>query len=251
LRRSPVDCRCESFGFGTQADWRAEDVRSRRGKYQFQLTFRSQAVCPIELQVPGRHNVWNATAAAALAARCGVPARAISEGLRHFRGLRRRLETVGVAGGVAVLDDYAHHPAEVAASLAAVREMYPGRRLWCAFQPHQASRTAALFDEFARSLRNTDKLIVADIYRAREADARPGEIRAADLAQRCRQIGRSAAGAGEFSPDVLQVHAIRDIQDVLGDALEPLDVLITMGAGDIGKIAHGIDQRFRKNHAAG
>jgi UDP-N-acetylmuramate--alanine ligase len=195
----------------------------------------------VDLQVPGKHNVANAVAAAALAIHCGASASAISRALADFGGLRRRMESVGVIGGVAVLDDYAHHPTEVAASLAAVREMYPGRRLWCVFQPHQASRTACLIEGFARSLRNADKIIVADIYRAREPGRRPGEIRSADLAARIRNFGG----------DVLQVHAIHDIQDLLDTALQPLDVLITMGAGDIGKVAHGLDKRFRENRAAG
>jgi len=243
---SLLERRTESFGAGGDCDWRAERVRSQRGRYRFQLMRQGKPCCDIELAVPGKHNVANATAAAALAAHCGVPISAIAEGLHSFRGLRRRLEMVGTADGIVLVDDYAHHPTEVTASLATVREMFPGRRVWCVFQPHQSSRTAALLDEFARSLLVADTIVVADIYRAREGEFRTGEVQAVDLARRCRELG-----GGEFAPDVLQVHAIRDIQDVLQKEIKPLDVLVTLGAGDIGKIAHEFDQRVRENRQAG
>ena len=182
--------------------------------------------------MPGRHNVVNALAAIAAACHVGVSWRAIRAGLTGFGGLRRRLETVADRQSLAVVDDYAHLPTEVAASLATVRQMYPGRRLWCVFQPHQASRTAHLLDELATSLQNADKLVVAEIFRARETAARPGEVRAADLARR-------AAGLGAT---VVDAHAVDEIRAHLDRALKAGDVVVTLGAGDIGNLAHGIAQ---------
>jgi UDP-N-acetylmuramate--alanine ligase len=193
----------------------------------------------VALQVPGRHNVLNALAAAALASAAGAPAAAVGEALASFRGLKRRLEVIGCRGGVTWIDDYAHHPTEVRASLAAVRRMYPGRRLWCVFQPHQASRTAALLDEFAESLHNADKLAVVGIFRAREPMARPGEVTEADL----------AAAAAARGTDVLDEHRSEWIAARLTRELRPGDVLITMGAGDIGKIGQAVYQRLRKDRA--
>jgi UDP-N-acetylmuramate--alanine ligase len=124
------------------------------------------------------------------------------------------------------MDDYAHHPTEVRAAVATVRQMYPGARLWCIFQPHQASRTAALLDEFADSLQNTDVALVADIFRAREGALRTGEVTAADLAERARHKGVS----------IPAVHDTTEIAAYLHDQLRSGDVLLTLGAGDIGKL---------------
>ena len=116
----------------------------------------------------------------------GLARKPMVRGLESFAGLRRRLEWLGCWQGVTLLDDYAHHPTEVSAALRAVGEMYPGRRVWCVFQPHQASRTAHLLDELAASLQNADRVFVAEIFRAREPSPRPGEVTAADLARRIR-----------------------------------------------------------------
>ena len=121
------------------------------------------------------------------------------------------------------MDDYAHHPTEVAAALAAVRRLFPKRRLWCVFQPHQASRTARLLDELAASLQNADRLLVAEICRAREGPQRPGEVTAADLARTTAALG----------VDVVPGHAAAEIVQTLDAGLMPGDVLVTLGAGDM------------------
>ena len=123
----------------------------------------------------------------------------------------------------------------------AVRQMYPSRRIWCVFQPHQVSRTANLLDETAQSLQNADKVSITDIFRAREPEYRPGEVTAADLAAAVRGRGT----------DVSHVHSFGRIERQLENELRPDDVLITMGAGDIGKISNGFADRLRKNRAAG
>lgn len=234
-------CRVETFGFGRRSDWSARGVIGRRGRYGFAIHRRQRHVADVALGVAGRHNVLNALAAAALASENGLAAEQIGAGLSDFRGLRRRLEHVGTRGGVTVLDDYAHHPTEVAAGLDAVRQMYPGRRLWCVFQPHQVSRTRRLLDELAHSLQNADTVAVAEIYRAREPVPRPGEVSAAELAARVRRRGI----------DVADVHAPDEILALLASRVSPGDVLITMGAGDIGKVCYGFMDRLREDRAAG
>ena len=175
------------------------------------------------MPVAGRHNVLNALAAAALARAAGAEPPDIRSGLAGFPGLRRRLEVLGVCGGVVLVDDYAHHPTEVTASLAALRQMFPGRRLWCVFQPHQASRTERLLDELAASLQNADKVLVAEVFRAREGPPRPGEATAADLARQVR-----AGGVETFD-----AHGVEKIARLLETRLAAGDVLATLGAGDI------------------
>jgi UDP-N-acetylmuramate--alanine ligase len=184
----------------------------------------------VQLRIPGRHNVLNALAAAALAWENGVEAEAILGGLGRFAGLRRRLEVVGCWRGVVLVDDYAHHPTELQAAVEAVRRMYPGRRLWCVFQPHQAVRTEYLLDELAESLKNVDKVVVSEIFRAREPPPKSGEVTAADLAERIEALGGEVAGAG----------ADDRIVGLLEAELRPGDVLMTVGAGDIRKVACGL-----------
>jgi UDP-N-acetylmuramate--alanine ligase len=234
-----VDCRVTTFGLRRGADWTAERLQSCRGRYRFWIAERGCPLAEVVSHTPGKHNVTNALAAAALAINAGANPEATAAALSSFRGLERRLEVKGSRGGVTWIDDFAHHPTEIRAALSTVRAMYPGRRLWCIFQPHQASRTAALLDELAASLHNADKIAVAEIYRAREPSARPGEVTAADL----------AAATARLGGDVLDEHySDRLVADVAND-LRPGDMLITMGAGDIGKIGQAIYQRLRKDRA--
>jgi UDP-N-acetylmuramate--alanine ligase len=182
--------------------------------------------------------VVNALAAAAAASHAGADWRAIQTGLEGFGGLSRRLEVVLETPRLTIIDDFAHLPTEIAGGLAALRECYAGRRMWCVFQPHQASRTACLLDELAESLQNADRVIVADIFRARERAAKTGEVSARDLAARVASRGVEVIGVGDDS----------EILSRLAAGLQDEDVVVTMGAGNIGKIAHGLAQRIRKNH---
>ncbi|NUQ62062.1 MAG: UDP-N-acetylmuramate--L-alanine ligase [Pirellulales bacterium] len=234
-------CRVQTFGFDPGADWSVGRGASVRGRWRFELYHAGSYVVDVSLQVPGWHNVLNALAAATVAWENGVEGATIAAGLGAFRGLHRRLEVMGAWRGVTLIDDYAHHPTEVTATLAAVRRMYPGRRLWCVLQPHQASRTKHLLDELAASLQNADRVIVADIYRAREPEVSPGDVTAADLAAKVRQ-GRA---------HVADVHATAEILGLLEKQLESGDVLVTMGAGDIRKIGHGLIDGIREDRAAG
>lgn len=235
----------QTFGCDASADWHAENVRSRVGRYRFTLRHCRRLVADVTLSVAGRHQVGNAVAAAALAQAAGAPDEAISEGLRQFRGLKRRLELLGSWQGITLVDDYAHHPTEVRAALAAVRELYPGRRLWCIFEPHQASRTGHLLDEFAASLQNADVVAVAEIVRAREGPPRAGEVQAADLAERTGEAGRIGGG-----PRVIGCHSRREILEQLVAQATAGDVVLTLGAGDIRNVCHGLASRLRRPCAA-
>ncbi|HTQ38274.1 MAG TPA: Mur ligase family protein [Pirellulales bacterium] len=231
--------RAATFGFSRAADWRATNLEHRLGRYRFDLVRHDKKLAHVTLGVTGRHHVLNAVAAAGMARHCGVSAQQIAQGLAAFRGLKRRLEVRGRWGGVPWVDDYAHHPTEVKAALATVRQMFPRRRVWCVFQPHQASRLAALLDETAASLHNADRIAVADVYRARESAGGEGEATAADVADLL------TAGGNE----VLDEHHPVAIAERLSNELQPGDVLLTMGAGDLGKIFDEFQKRVRRNCA--
>jgi UDP-N-acetylmuramate--alanine ligase len=253
-----MNCRTQSFGLSRRADWSARGLQTRRGGHRFQLVHRGRSLAELALPIPGLHNVLNAIAATAAAVEAGVDPQTATTAIAAFPGLRRRLELIGTFGGVTLLDDYAHHPTAVRAALTTVRRMYPGRRLWCVFQPHQASRTAALLDELAASLHNADRLVVAEIYRAREPSPRPGEVTAADLSAAVRNTtvrqatvrqttGRQTADSEDC--DVCDEHDFHGIQTRLQNELRDGDVLITIGAGDIGKISEFLVQRLRSHCA--
>jgi len=220
-----AQCRVETFGLVEEADWSPRHTTADGGYYRFEIWHAGQPLGDVRLRVPGEHNVLNALAAAALAAGAGAWGEAILAGLNGFRGIRRRLESRGAWRGVVLVDDYAHHPTEVRAALRTIRQMYPGARLWCVFQPHQASRTAALLDELAASLENTETVLVAEVFRAREPAVNAG-VTAADLAARARSRGVC----------VPPVHSAAEIVRHLRTALRPGDVLLTLGAGDIGNL---------------
>jgi UDP-N-acetylmuramate--alanine ligase len=142
----------------------------------------------------------------------------VGETLRGFRGVRRRFEVKGEAGGVTVVDDYAHHPTQIRATLRAARERYPGREVWVVFQPHTYSRTKALLDDFAASFAEADHVVVTDIYAAREFD----------------DLGVSAADivARMAHPDVRHIANLHDAAHDLAPRIQPGDILLTLGAGD-------------------
>ena len=172
----------------------------------------------LELSIPGRHNVRNALAALAVANWHGIPPKRAARMLRDFHGAGRRFELIGEEGGVIVIDDYAHHPTEIAATLSAARMRWPTRRLWAVFQPHTYSRTKALLNEFAGSFDDADQVVVLDIYPAREK---------IDLGMHSSQIVERMD-----HPSAVYVPDIEGAAAYLLERVEPDDVVITMSAGD-------------------
>ena len=187
-------------------DWRHFDVLCD-GKFY----------CHLDMGVLGRHNAMNALAASAAAWMMGIPGQAVSRGLVSFHGAGRRMEFKGKFHGADVYDDYAHHPDEVAATISAVRDAMPGRRLVLAFQPHTYSRTSALFDDFVRELSRADVLVLAEIYAARERNT----------------IGISSADVAEKIPGAVFCETLPEVTEYLRQNVREGDVVLTMGAGDI------------------
>lgn len=241
-----LDARHETFALEAAADWQASEITAFGGRHEFDLRYRGKNLGRLRLQVPGRHNVINALAAVALAQHAGAKLPEILGSLQEFRGVERRFEQKELAKRIRWINDYAHHPTEVAAALATVRQVAPQARVWCVFQPHQASRTERLWEGFAQSLQNADKIAIADIFHAREKPRRSGEVTAANLAAELRRRGC----------DVLDGHQPAYIKSWLAHAiahreLTPNDIMITMGAGDIESIGYELSHWIGKFRTAG
>jgi UDP-N-acetylmuramate--alanine ligase len=167
----------------------------------------------------------------------GVSPRDIRESLHEFGGIRRRFELVGQWRGVTIIDDYAHHPTAVQATLQTARDLFGSRKIWCAFQPHQVSRTSALLSEFAASFPNADQILIAPAFAAREdVTSEPAEI-SAQLTERICEQGVAA----KFCESLDQMIA------TLEDGLRPGDILITMGAGNIDCVHHAFTRRISRH----
>ncbi len=232
-----IPARVETFGRDAEDTWRATDVELRDGCYAFEVLHRGQPLGRVQLGIPGEHNVGNALAVMALAHHAGVPWAATADGLGEFRGAKRRLQVVGEMGGITIVDDYAHHPTEIRATLRAARQRFNPRRLWCVFQPHQHSRTRFLLADFARSFELADHTVVPRIYFVRDSERERQAIRASDLVEQVCAAGGHAVHIPDFAT----------IVETLADKLQPDDLVITMGAGDIWKVADELVQRLGGN----
>jgi UDP-N-acetylmuramate--alanine ligase len=210
--------RLVTYGCDGASDVWVRDIAAVDGDTTFALWRDGEMWQHGRLAVPGAHNALNAAAALIVADICGLDVEAAAAVLETFQGTARRFQLKGEARGVTVIDDYAHHPTEVRATLAAARLRYPGRRLWAVLQPHTYSRLEALFDEFAACFDDADRVIVTDVYAAR-AKEQP-TVRAADLVAAMRH------------PAVEHVAALDQVVDHLLSQLDAGDVLITLGAGD-------------------
>jgi len=228
-----VSCPITSYGFGDDAQVRAVNVRALGGQMFFTVQRRNGVTLPdleVVLNLPGRHNVLNALSAVAVAVELNLPDAAVQKALAEFQGVGRRFQRYGdVAasqGGVFTLvDDYGHHPVEMAATLAAARGAFPGRRLVLAFQPHRYTRTRDCFEDFVHVIGQADRVLLSDVYPAGEAP-----IVAADG----RALARALRVAGQVEP--IFVADIRDMAQTIVDNSRSGDVVICMGAGSIGAV---------------
>jgi UDP-N-acetylmuramate--alanine ligase len=219
-----------TYGLADDAQLRAADVVNAGGRMRFVAQARGARPLAIELALAGVHNVQNALAAIAVGREVGVDDAAIARALAEFKGVGRRFQRYGdvaLEGGGAftLIDDYGHHPAEMAATLAAARESFPGRRVVLAFQPHRYTRTRDLFEDFVRVLSTADALVLADVYPAGEAP-----IVAADGRARARAL----RVAGRVEP--VFVEAVGDVAVAIRSIARDGDVVVTMGAGSIGSV---------------
>lgn len=226
-----------SYGFDADVDFRATNLRQDGPRMHFDLTLPGRAhALPATLNLPGRHNVLNACAAAAAAHQVGVSDDAILRGLASFKGVGRRFNVHGeialTQGSALFVDDYGHHPRELAAVIAAARGGWPDRRLVVAFQPHRYSRTRALLEDFADVLSHADAVVLTEVYAAGEAPIASADGRA---------LARAVRARGRVEPVFVGSSSL--LFEVLPDVLQDGDVLVMLGAGDIGQRAQELLSR--------
>ena len=229
-----VTCPITSYGFNEQAQVRAVDVRAVGAQMHFTVQRRNGVTLPdlaVVLNLPGMHNVLNALSAIAVAVELNIDDAAVCKALAEFRGVGRRFQRYGdlplpQGGTVTLIDDYGHHPVEMAATLAAARGAFPGRRLVLAFQPHRYSRTRDCFEDFVKVIgASADAVLLAEVYAAGELP-----IVAADG----RSLARALRIAGKLEP--IFVDAIANMPQAAIDNAKDGDVLMCMGAGSIGAV---------------
>ena len=223
-----LNCNVITYGIHHDADYTAQNIQyDNMGNVSFDLIDHGTKKDRIFLSVNGEHNVSNALSAIITGTLLGIDLEKIKKGLLSFTGTDRRFEYKGEKNGFTIIDDYAHHPTEIRATLTAAKN-YPHKTLWCAFQPHTYTRTRAFLKDFASALSLADKVILADIYAAREKD--PGDISSADLARELEKLGK-------------EVHYLRSFDEIEKFILKNLvngDLLITMGAGNIVEIGENL-----------
>jgi UDP-N-acetylmuramate--alanine ligase len=232
-----------TYGLSEQAQIRAVNIRHEGGRMRFDAEVRGNGApgktLEVVLNIPGLHNVQNALATIAVGLEVQVPEEAILRGLAEFRGVGRRFQRYGelalpAGGSFTLIDDYGHHPAEMEATIAAVRGAFPGRRLLLAFQPHRYTRTRDCFEDFVRVLSSVDALLLGEVYAAGEAP-----IVAADG----RALARAVRVAGKVEP--VFVEQVADLPAAILDAARDGDVVLTMGAGSIGGIPAQVESLAR------
>lgn len=224
----------------TMANWFARDIRKTPNGFRFQVDHNGTPFCETELVVPGRHNVENALAAVALAHAAGAEADSIAQALPRFAGVRRRFEVIHSAGEFLLVDDYAHHPTAIRATLKTAREQFGDRRLLVAFQPHQISRTRQLMSDFSGSFAEADELFLVPIFATRESSDE-GEATLIELADRVFDTGVS----------VRRLASLDHLKPTLDDAARPDDIVLILGAGNISRIAHELSAGKIPGHHAG
>lgn len=224
------DLRCEivTFSLNGNGDYTARDITFREdGCATFTCMRGDTEIGTFTLHVPGMHNVSNALSVIAMAIRLGIDPETIQRGFSAFNGTKRRFEHKGSLGGITIIDDYAHHPTEIRATLSTASAC-DKKTLWCVFQPHTYSRTYALLDDFAKALSMADKIILAPIYAAREQNTIG--ITSADLQKKIQALGKECHYLETFD----------EIENYLLAHCEPGDLVLTMGAGDVVKIGENL-----------
>ncbi|TQQ84015.1 UDP-N-acetylmuramate--L-alanine ligase [Peptacetobacter hominis] len=220
------------YGRDSHNDAIIKDIEfSEEGFGIFTLEYNGEDLGKFELSVRGLHNIYNAAAAIITSLISGIPADTIRENIKKYRGVGRRFELKGKYNGATVVDDYAHHPTELKATLSTAKRIKKNT-LWCVFQPHTYSRTKSLLNEFSDAFFAADKVIVTDIYAARETN--PGDIHSKDLVKKLYQNNIDAQYIKEFD----------DIVEYLAENVKPDDLVITAGAGPVFKIAEALVKKY-------
>ncbi len=223
-------CNVIKYGFGKDNDLKIKNYELRGGKQYFDLWYGGKELGNFELELPGKHNVLNASAAAAMSYKFSANLEKIREALSNFEGTSRRFEYIGKRNGAILIDDYGHHPEEIKATLRAAREFFPKHRIWCVFHPHTFTRTKALLSEFAQSFEDADRVIVLDIYgSAREVQ---GGVHSKDLVELAKKYHRNV----EYIP------TIDEAVEFLADQIGREDLVIAMGAGNVWEVAERLKE---------
>lgn len=223
-----------SFGIEKNADLIAHSISfDDKGCPTFIPSYMGKDEEPIHLNVPGKHNIYNALGAYATAKILGVDGKIIKEALSLYHGTHRRFEIKGTVDNITVIDDYAHHPNEIRATLNILNN-FSHNRIWCIFQPHTYTRTKKLFNRFIDAFHGVDKLIVTDIYAAREKN--PGDIHAKDIVSAINENGQ----------DALYISDFKDIVSYLAENVKSGDIIITMGAGNVYEVGESFLKSFQK-----
>ena len=222
---APLTCQIETFGFADKDNWTAQNVTyNEKACASFDVHYNGQFMKHISLHVPGKHNILNALSVCSVCHHLGIDLDVLNHGLEDFSGANQRFEIKGNVNGITIVDDYAHHPTEISATLE-VAKHYPHNELYVVFQPHTYTRTRAFLSDFAKALSLTGNIIVTDIYAAREKD--PGDISAKDIVSEMQKLGKNALYMSDFNEIAayLREHAVSG------------DLIITMGAGNVNQIA--------------
>ncbi len=227
----------ETFGLDENCTYYAKNIELKDGLYGFDVYYNTDLLGKTRISLPGMHNIFNALAVTATAINLGLEPEQVLELLPGFTGIDRRLMLKGRFGQITVLDDYAHHPTEIRASLAAIRQKFQPKRIWCVFQPHQYSRTRFLLNDFTESFKLADVTIVPEIYFVRDSQSTKKEINAQILVDKLKQNGSQAIFIESFGA----------ICDYLQKNVESGDLVITMGAGDIWKVSDEYISRLGRN----
>lgn len=228
--------RVVTFGFSERCDYYASDIEfNSSGMPAFQVHHGGEVLCTMQLSIPGEHNIANALAAFACCYGLGVPVDSIVSTLESYTGTQRRFDVIGITkNGITIVDDYAHHPTEIKATLKAAQNV-PHNELWCLFQPHTYTRTLALFDEFAESFEEADKIVMAEIYAAREKNIY--KISSKELVNEIKRV--------HPAKDIYYFGNFEEIASFVINNARTGDLVITMGAGDIYKVAEIILEKDR------
>lgn len=213
-----------TFGINTESDWMAKNIELNNGFYTFDAV-NSDNLLKISLSVPGYHNIYNALATIAMASYYEIGTLDIQKSLKDFTGAHRRFEYVGTLNGAEIYDDYAHHPTEIKATINAAKELNHNK-LWVVFQPHTYTRTSTLFDDFSKSFKNVDEVILTDIYAAREIDT--GIVSSKMLAN----------AVNKESNNCTYISSFEEVKTYLKENVKENDLVLTVGAGSITKLGY-------------
>jgi UDP-N-acetylmuramate--alanine ligase len=222
--------KCISYGLTPDCDWYADNIGTENGAYGvYDLYHKGEFVTTIQLGVPGNHNVSNSLAVAAAATLCGVTPDKIAKGIAHFKGAGRRFESIGEAGGITFIDDYAHHPTEIIASISTAKKMHYNK-VWAVFQPFTFSRTARHLDEFAKALSLADEVVVSDIMGSRE-------------------VNEWNVHSTQITAKIQNAHYLatfEEITEFVCANAKAGDLVLTMGGGDVYKCGRMMLQKIKE-----